>query len=78
MVSPITFLPQVLHWMEDAGIQPTNGMYHDISTYAEKSGGHDYAAIIKERIGIHYLNAVPLIIQLFCRYLAKKKKLFFR
>lgn len=41
---------EVLQWMEDAGIQPSNSMYLDISTYAQKSGGADYAAIIQERL----------------------------
>ncbi|EXC04358.1 hypothetical protein L484_015985 [Morus notabilis] len=41
---------EVLQWMEDAGIQPSNGMFLDISTYAQKSGGAEYAAIIKERL----------------------------
>ena len=60
-----TFLLQVLQWMEDAGIRPSNGMFHDISSFAEKSSGSDYA-IINERIGM--LIFIHLIIQLCFRY----------
>ena len=47
----IKLFAQVLQWMEDAGIRPSNSMYLDITTYAQKSGGADYAAIIKEKVG---------------------------
>ncbi|XP_002529506.3 pentatricopeptide repeat-containing protein At2g41720 isoform X1 [Ricinus communis] len=41
---------EVLEWMEDAGIQPSIGMYYDISSYVQKGGGAEYAAIIQERV----------------------------
>lgn len=42
---------QVLQWMEDAGIKPSHGMFRDILSFAQKSGGMEYAAIIQERVG---------------------------
>lgn len=42
---------QVLQWMEDTGIQPSNGMIRDIVSFAQTSGGAEYATIIQERIG---------------------------
>ncbi|KAK0582912.1 hypothetical protein LWI29_031031 [Acer saccharum] len=41
---------EVLQWMEDAGIQPSNGMFHDIYSFSQKSGGAEYAAIIREKV----------------------------
>ncbi|KAJ4837305.1 hypothetical protein Tsubulata_035841 [Turnera subulata] len=40
---------EVMGWMQDAGICPSDGMYSDIISFAQKSGGAKYAAIIKER-----------------------------
>lgn len=48
----IKLFVQVLQWMEDAGVRPSNSMYLNISTYAQESGGADYAAVIKERVGM--------------------------
>ncbi|GKV27597.1 hypothetical protein SLEP1_g36756 [Rubroshorea leprosula] len=41
---------EVLQWMEDAGIQPSDGMFVDIVSFAQKSVGAEYAAIIEERV----------------------------
>lgn len=41
--------------MIDAGIEPSNQMYHDVFSYAQKSVGAEYAAIIQERVGMHIL-----------------------
>jgi len=43
---------QVLQWMEDAGIQPSNEMYNDILFFAQRSGGAEYAVVIQERVGM--------------------------
>ena len=43
---------QVLQWMEDAGIQPSNGMYRDISYFAQRSVGAECAATIQEKLGM--------------------------
>ncbi|KAH8485577.1 hypothetical protein H0E87_027128 [Populus deltoides] len=40
----------VLGWIEEAGIQPSNGMYCDVFSFAQKSGATD-ASIIEERVG---------------------------
>ncbi|CAK7342604.1 unnamed protein product [Dovyalis caffra] len=45
---------QVLEWMEEAGVQPSNGMYCDIFSFAQKSGA-TYASIIQERVGMQIL-----------------------
>lgn len=37
--------------MVDAGIQPSNQMFRDICTFAQKSGGSEYGAIIQEKVG---------------------------
>lgn len=42
---------QVLQWMDDAGIQPSNAMYKDILYFAQNCGGAECAAVIKERVG---------------------------
>lgn len=44
---------QVLQWMEDAGVKPSYGMFRDILSFAKKSGGMEYEAIIQERVGKH-------------------------
>ncbi|RZB47843.1 Pentatricopeptide repeat-containing protein, partial [Glycine soja] len=36
--------------MEDAGIHPSNAMYHDISSFSQKCCGDENAAVIKERL----------------------------
>ncbi|KAI3869685.1 hypothetical protein MKX03_011882 [Papaver bracteatum] len=41
---------EVLQWMEDAGIQPSLGMYRSIYPYALKES-EEYSALIQERIG---------------------------
>ncbi|KAJ0044038.1 hypothetical protein Pint_17867 [Pistacia integerrima] len=41
---------EVLQWMEDAGIKPSHGMFRDILSFAQKSGGMEYASIIQERV----------------------------
>lgn len=41
---------EVLQWMDDAGIQPSNAMYNDILYFAQNCGGAECAAIIKERV----------------------------
>jgi len=45
---------QVLGWIEEAGIQPSNGMYCDVFSFAQKSGA-TYASIIEERVGMQIL-----------------------
>ena len=42
---------QVLQWMEDAGIQPSNGMFVDIVSFSQKGCGAEYADKIQERLG---------------------------
>ncbi|GFY96208.1 tetratricopeptide repeat (TPR)-like superfamily protein [Actinidia rufa] len=42
---------EVLHWMEDAGIQPSIQMYSSILFRAQRNGGAEYAAVIRERLG---------------------------
>ena len=44
---------QVLHWMEDAGIQPSIQMYSSILFRAQRNGGAEYAAVIRERLGTY-------------------------
>jgi len=36
--------------MEDAGIQPSDAMFVGIVSFAQKSAGAEYAAIIQERV----------------------------
>lgn len=48
-------LMQVLEWMEDGGIHPTNEMYHDISSFSQKCCGAENVAVIKERLGMDIL-----------------------
>lgn len=48
-------LLQVLQWMEDAGIHPSNEMYRDISSFSQKNCGVENAAVIKERLGMDTL-----------------------
>jgi hypothetical protein len=45
---------QVLEWMEEARVQPSNGMYFDIISFAQKSGA-TYSSIIQERVGMQIL-----------------------
>lgn len=46
---------QVLQWMEDAGLRPSNEMYSDISSFSQKCCGAENAAVIKERLGMDTL-----------------------
>jgi len=48
-------LLQVLQWMEDAGIHPSNEMYREISSFSQKNCGAENAAVIKERLGMDTL-----------------------
>lgn len=41
--------------MKDAGIHPSNEMYHDISSFSQKCCGAENAAVIKERLGMELL-----------------------
>ncbi|KAF8398350.1 hypothetical protein HHK36_017277 [Tetracentron sinense] len=41
---------EVLQWMEEAGIQPSIGMYRNVFSFAWKVSGTEYAAIIQEKI----------------------------
>ncbi|KAK2975136.1 hypothetical protein RJ640_010816, partial [Escallonia rubra] len=41
---------EVLEWMEDAGIQPSNIMYDNILSFAQKNSGTENAAFIRERV----------------------------
>lgn len=54
---------QVLQWMKDAGIHPSNEMYHDISSFSQKCCGAENAAVIKERLGMETIDilVVPRI-----------------
>ena len=38
--------------MEEAGLQPSVGMYRSISSFAQNRCGAEYAAVIQERIGM--------------------------
>lgn len=42
---------QVLEWMEDGRLQPSSNMYDDILFFAQRSGGTENAAVIKQRVG---------------------------
>ena len=44
-------MSQVLQWMEDAGLEPSIGMYRNLLFFAQRSGGADLTAIVQERIG---------------------------
>lgn len=37
--------------MKDAGIQPSQGMYHDLNSFAQTNAGVEHAAIINQRVG---------------------------
>ncbi|KAG5242651.1 pentatricopeptide repeat-containing family protein [Salix suchowensis] len=43
---------EVLEWMEEARVQPSNGMYCDILSFAQKSGASDSSIIQKELDGM--------------------------
>lgn len=60
---------QVLQWMEDAGIQPSYGMFRDIVSFAQTRGGAEYAAIIQERIGKLVFISGKKIISFFSYFL---------
>jgi len=47
--------------MEDAGIHPSNEMYHDISAFSQKCCGHENAAVIKERLGMKIHVALRIV-----------------
>lgn len=49
---------QVLQWMEDSGIKPSNGMYSDIFSFAQRSAGAETAFIIYNRIGEQAFDSV--------------------
>ena len=51
---------QVLQWMEDAGIQPSIGMYQSILFFAQNSAGADYAAVIQGRVGMDTFPEINL------------------
>lgn len=42
---------QVLEWMSDAGIQPSNQMYRDIVSFGERSAGIEFEPLIRQKIG---------------------------
>ncbi|OMO71314.1 putative pentatricopeptide repeat-containing protein [Corchorus olitorius] len=46
----IESMMKVLQWMEDAGIQPSNGMIVDIVSFSQKGCGAEYAEKIRERL----------------------------
>ncbi|OWM67253.1 hypothetical protein CDL15_Pgr000705 [Punica granatum] len=48
---------EVLQWMGDSGMQPSNGMYRDIYSFAQRSAGAENATIIYNRIGEHMLGS---------------------
>ncbi|XP_047341957.1 pentatricopeptide repeat-containing protein At2g41720 [Impatiens glandulifera] len=41
---------EVLQWMEDAGIQPSVGMYQSILSFAQKNSVSDCAALIQQKL----------------------------
>ncbi|XP_049390515.1 pentatricopeptide repeat-containing protein At2g41720 [Solanum stenotomum] len=41
---------EVLEWMEDGRLQPSSNMYDDILFFAQRSGGTENAAVIKQRV----------------------------
>ncbi|XP_073153720.1 pentatricopeptide repeat-containing protein At2g41720 isoform X1 [Henckelia pumila] len=41
---------EVMQWMEDAGVQPSAGIYNNILYFAQRSAGIENAAVIRERI----------------------------
>lgn len=51
--------------MEDAGIHPSNEMFHDISSYSQKCCGHENAAVIKERLGMNINVALRIFFLMF-------------
>ena len=57
---------QVLQWMEDAGIHPSNEMYHDISSYSQRCCGAENAAVIKERLGMDIHIGIETLCFLIC------------
>jgi len=46
--------------MEDAGIQPSIGMYQSILFFAQNSAGADYAAVIQGRVGMDTFPEINL------------------
>ncbi|KAK8563342.1 hypothetical protein V6N12_035490 [Hibiscus sabdariffa] len=46
----IESMMKVLQWMEDAGIQPSKGMFVDIVSFSQKGCGAEYADKIQERL----------------------------
>lgn len=56
MIKPC--LMQVMQWMEDAGTHPSNVMYGNILSFAQKSVGTEYAAVIQERVGMIVTPAI--------------------
>lgn len=42
---------QVLEWMSDAGIQPSNQMYRDIISFGERSAGIEFEPLIRQKLG---------------------------
>ncbi|KAK6791217.1 hypothetical protein RDI58_010298 [Solanum bulbocastanum] len=41
---------EVLEWMEDGQLQPSSNMYDDILFFAQRSGGTENAAVIKQKV----------------------------
>lgn len=42
---------QVLEWMSDAGIHPSNQMYRDIISFGERSAGIEFEPLIRQKLG---------------------------
>ncbi|KAE8692542.1 Detected protein of unknown function [Hibiscus syriacus] len=51
---------EVLQWMEDAGIQPSRGMFVDIVSFSQKGCGAEYADKIQERLDTRLAQLVEL------------------
>ena len=49
---------QVLQWMEEAGLQPSIAMYHDVLFFAQRSGGPDLAAMIQANMGSFFRSSI--------------------
>lgn len=47
---------QVLEWMSDAGIQPSNQMCRDIISFGERSAGTVFEPIIRQKMGEVFRN----------------------
>ncbi|CAH2058480.1 unnamed protein product [Thlaspi arvense] len=49
---------EVLEWMSDAGIQPSNQMYRDIVSFGERSAGIEFEPLIRQKMGEMNTNKV--------------------